>query len=137
MAEINTDHSRNLAYSEKNHQNPVSENGYTAYVYVTVLCTVPSISQDLFKFSSAVTLPQSRKDLVIQLDKMIFGHSSEKRGLCLKKCSSEMLQNLPYFCNTKTHIVFCFILCYFTFPRNACPGLCQHRLGYSLRKKIE
>ena len=37
LAEINTDHSRNLAYSEKNHQNPVSENGYTAYVYVTAL----------------------------------------------------------------------------------------------------
>ena len=36
-------------------------------------------------------------------------HSSEMRGLCLMKCSSEMLQNLPYFWNMKTHILFfCF-----------------------------
>ena len=27
-------------------------------------------------------------------------HSSEIRGLCLMKWPSEMLQNLPYFCNT-------------------------------------
>ena len=33
-------------------------------------------------------------------------HTSEKRGLCLTKCSSETLQNLPYFRNTKIHIVF-------------------------------
>ena len=29
-------------------------------------------------------------------------HSSEIRGLCLMKCSSETLQNLPYFLNSKT-----------------------------------
>ena len=33
-------------------------------------------------------------------------HSSEIRGLCFLKLSSEMLQNLPYFWNTKTKIVF-------------------------------
>ena len=33
-------------------------------------------------------------------------HSSEIRGLCLMKWPSEMLQNLPYFWNTKSHIVF-------------------------------
>ena len=43
-------------------------------------------------------------------------HSSEIRGLCLKKCSSETLQNLPYFWNTKTQVntklflVFHFVL---------------------------
>ena len=30
------------------------------------------------------------------------GHSSEIRGLCLMKLSSEMLQNLPNFWNKKT-----------------------------------
>ena len=39
-------------------------------------------------------------------------HSSEIRGLCLMKCPSEMLQNLPYFIYTKTqswffHFSFC------------------------------
>ena len=35
-------------------------------------------------------------------------HSSEIRGLCLMKLSSEELQNLPYFWNKKTQIVFVF-----------------------------
>ena len=62
-------------------------------------------------------------------------HSSEIRGLCLMKCSSETLQNLPYFWNTKTHVVFFlfhFVLLYF-FP-NECPGLCQDRPGHPLLK---
>ena len=45
-------------------------------------------------------------------------HSSEIRGLCFMKCSSQMLQNLPYFWSMKTHIVFFvfhFMLLYF-FP---------------------
>ena len=46
-------------------------------------------------------------------------HSSEIRGLCLMKCSSETLQNLPYFWNMKTHVDF-FILCYFIFSPNEC-----------------
>ena len=52
-------------------------------------------------------------------------HSSEIRGLCLMKCSSGMLQNLPYFWNMKTHIVIFFISCYLIFFSNAyqCPGL--------------
>ena len=33
------------------------------------------------------------------------GHSSEIWGLCLMKCSSEMLQNLAYFWNKKTQLV--------------------------------
>ena len=33
-------------------------------------------------------------------------HSSEIRGLRSKKCSSETLQNLPYFMYKKTHVVF-------------------------------
>ena len=35
-------------------------------------------------------------------------HSSEIRGLCSTKCSSEMLQNLLYFMHKKTHEVFFF-----------------------------
>ena len=56
-------------------------------------------------------------------------HSSEIRGLCLMKCSSKMLQNLPYFWNTKTHVVFLFFIsCYVLyFFYNECPGLCEHR----------
>ena len=38
--------------------------------------------------------------------------SSEIRGLRFMKCSSETLQNLPYF----------FISCYFNFFPNDCPG---------------
>ena len=49
-------------------------------------------------------------------------HSSEIRGLCLMKCSSETLQNLTYIWNTKTHVVF-FISCYFIFSSNECLGL--------------
>ena len=33
-------------------------------------------------------------------------HSSEIRGLCLKKWPTEMLQNLPYFLYTKTQVCF-------------------------------
>ena len=48
---------------------------------------------------------------------MFDDHSPEKRGLCLMKRSSEMLQNLPYFWNTKTRVVFCFsFLATFFFP---------------------
>ena len=35
-------------------------------------------------------------------------HSSEIRGLCLMKWHSVVLQNLPYFWNTKTHILLFF-----------------------------
>ena len=49
------------------------------------------------------------------------------------KCSREMLPYLPYFCNTKTHVVFSFFIsCYLIFPPNECRGLCQHRPGHSL-----
>ena len=55
-------------------------------------------------------------------------HSSEIGGLCLMKCSSEMLHNLPYFWNTKTHTVFLsfFLSWYFSFSPNECPGLWRH-----------
>ena len=36
----------------------------------------------------------------------LYVHSSEIRGLCLMKWPREMLQNLSYFWNTKTHVVF-------------------------------
>ena len=35
-------------------------------------------------------------------------YSSEIRGLCLMKWPCEILQNLPYFWNTKTHVFFSF-----------------------------
>ena len=62
-------------------------------------------------------------------------HSSQFEGLCSMKMYSKTLQNLPYFWNTKTHVVFFvfhFVLLYF-FP-NECPGLCQHRPGHPLLK---
>ena len=36
----------------------------------------------------------------------LHNHSSEIRGFRSMICSSETLQNLPYFCNKKTHAVF-------------------------------
>ena len=33
-------------------------------------------------------------------------HSSEIRGLCLMKCPSEILENLPYIYHNKSHVVF-------------------------------
>ena len=44
-------------------------------------------------------------------------YSSEISDLCLIKLFSETLQNLPYFWNKKTHVVFFsfFILFYFIF----------------------
>ena len=62
-------------------------------------------------------------------------HSSEKRRLCLMKCSNETLQNLPYFLNMKIRIEFSFSDTLFFFP-NECPGLCRHRPGHSLGKNI-
>ena len=41
-----------------------------------------------------------------------WGHSSEIRGLCFMKFPSEMLQNLSYFWNTETHVVF-FVFIFF------------------------
>ena len=65
-------------------------------------------------------------------------HSSEIWGLCLMKSSRKTLQNLPYFWNMKTHVVFFvfhFVLLYF-FP-NECPGLCRHRRRAFIREKIK
>ena len=51
----------------------------------------------------------------------LYPHSSEIRGLCLMKCPSETLQNLPYFIYTKTkNCIFHFVLLYFS--PNECPG---------------
>ena len=47
------------------------------------------------------------------------GESSEIRGLCLMKLSSETLQNLSYIWNKKTQIDFC----HFSFV--TVPGLCH------------
>ena len=55
------------------------------------------------------------------------------------KCPSDNLQNLPYFYHKKTQVVF-FRFFHFVqihFPPNECPGLCPHRPGHSLGKKIK
>ena len=55
-------------------------------------------------------------------------HSSEIRGLCLMKWPSKMLQNLPYFWNTPSHVtffVFHFMLLYF-FSEHECPVCIDH-----------
>ena len=62
-------------------------------------------------------------------------HSSEIRGLCMMKWPCDMLQNLPYFGKMKTHVLVFFILFYFIFSSNECPGLCRHRPGHSLGVK--
>ena len=62
-------------------------------------------------------------------------HSSEIRGLCSMKCSSETLQNLLYFMYKKTHVVF-FVFHFeqLSFCPNECPALCRHRPGHSSGK---
>ena len=63
---------------------------------------------------------------------LIVYHSSEIRGLCSTKCSSETLQNLLYFMYKKTHVVFfVFHLVQLYFSPYECPGLCQYRPGHS------
>ena len=59
------------------------------------------------------------------------------RGLCLMKCPSKILQNLPYFYHKKIPVVFVFIFLSsnFIFPPNECPRLCQYRPGHSLGGK--
>ena len=50
-----------------------------------------------------------------------------------------MLQNLSYFWNTKTYIAFFHFSFHATtlfFP-NEWPGLCRHRPGHSLERKIK
>ena len=64
-------------------------------------------------------------------------YSSEiRRGLCLNKCFSEMLQNLPYFWNMKTHVDF-FNFIQLNFFPNESPGLYRLRSGPSLGEKIK
>ena len=42
-------------------------------------------------------------------------NSSEIRVLCLMKCSSGRIQNLPYFWNKKIYILVIFVSCYLMF----------------------
>ena len=48
-----------------------------------------------------------------------------------------VLDEMTYFWNTKTHVVFFFVVHFMLlyFSPNECPGLCQHRPGHSLGKK--
>ena len=64
--------------------------------------------------------------------------SSEIGGLCLMKCSSGTLQNLPYFWNTKSHVVFLVFHFMLLFPPNECrPGLCRHNRGKNKLARYE
>ena len=71
------------------------------------------------------------------LNNFIVPHSSESeiRSLCLMKCTIEMLQNMPYFWNTKAHEVIFHFMLYSIFPPNECPGLCRHRPVHSLEEE--
>ena len=58
-------------------------------------------------------------------------HCAIFRGKNPHKGKALNIQNLPYFWNTKTHVVFFvfhFVLLYFFL--NECPGLCRHRPGH-------
>ena len=57
------------------------------------------------KKSKKRTKEKKKKVSIFKFSHSIF-HSSEIRGLCSTKCSSEMLQNLLYFMYTKTYLVF-------------------------------
>ena len=58
-------------------------------------------------------------------------HCAIFRGKNPHKGKALNIQNLPYFWNTKTHVVF-----FFSFHAKKCPGLCRHRPEHSLGKKI-
>ena len=65
-------------------------------------------------------------------------HTSKINGLCSSLNSKKMLQNLLCFYNKKTYVVF-FVFHFeqLSFCPNECPGLCRHRPGHSLVKKIK
>ena len=63
-------------------------------------------------FHSEFLFFHERRNVQISFSSHIMNHSSEIRGLCLMKSSSEMLQYLPYFIYTKNqscffHFSFC------------------------------
>ena len=72
----------------------LDRNVINVFVYLGVLMEVAYIHL------SVLAMKVMRACFVINVSV----HSSEKRVLCLMKCSSKMLQNLPYFnfWNTKT-----------------------------------
>ena len=83
-----------------------------------------------FKKTSNVTRPLSGDYKVVCCKKHIYSlFGIRNRRFMLKmNCLRKMLQNLQYFWNTKTHVVFFvfhFVLFYF-FP-NECPGLCRQQ----------
>ena len=72
----------------------------------------PAIVQKIITY--AWLCMYKRANFAIKHWLMMLGHSSEIRGLCLMKLSSKTLQNLPYFWNKKTQIVF--FVFHFSFP---------------------
>ena len=64
-----------------------------------------------------------KRKFLKKVDFSLWGNTTEIRGLCLMKWTSEMLQNLSYFWNTKIHIIFVlfFISCYTLFFLNEFP----------------
>ena len=101
---------------------------YWGFVNAKAVSHSPRFWMSYYNIYYVPFIPYKIKDKVKMHD---YWHSSEIRGLCLMKLSSEKIQNLQYFWNKKTHIVFClfFISCYF-FPPNECPSLFRHRPGH-------
>ena len=67
----------------------------------------------------------------------LYLHSSQFEGLCSTKSSSKMLQNLPYFWNTKNHIVFFifhFVLLYFSLMNALVYVECRHAWNEKRKK---
>ena len=60
----------------------------------------------IYNFNFEFLRPRIWLDYLKQQNWKSFEHSSEIRGLCLMKWPSKSLQNLPYFWNMKTLIVF-------------------------------
>ena len=84
-----------------------------------------------------MSLYKFKFEKIFKCNAFIMSHSSEIRSLCLMKCSSEMIQNLPQFWNMKTHVVsfiFYFVIYFIYFSPNKCPCICWHRLRYSFGK---
>ena len=80
------------------------------FKYYTRPCSMESVD---FSTRSA------NQTMIEQMTMVLFAviHSSEIGGLCLMKCPSEILQNLPYFYHKKAHVVFFYfsISCSFIF----------------------
>ena len=68
-----------------------------------------------FRFMDQNNMSKHKSEDNVFVSYLICTHSSEIRGLCKMKWPSELLQNLPYFWNTRpTKFYFCFFISYYT-----------------------